>query len=530
MMRRARQALAEVGLELSQGSLTLAILRRGQLEQVASVELAPSTETLPSTLASLVAQHRLTQRQVVIALSGEMLLTPLTLPAMPKEEYQRAVELELHRELGLNLGTLELGIATLRTYKDPQGTEQTESLAGTLPCERAATIASAVQQAGLRPVALIPSVLSLVHLVQHAQQLPAKAFIWLDVGMTHTTMALVQERTLIGLDELTLGYRSLLDQLLQPIQDKTGTVQLTEPEARQLLTQHGIPTSLTEERWLDKITPLLTIVALKPQLNRLTNEIKHAFGYVTTKIPGLRLSTAILSGPGASVMNLDHYLSEELNIECQQAHALNLIRMAPGLSEPRAAMSQGALAAGAALTPAGEELNLLPLEFRMKRVERFEWVSLEIAAVVAIGLVISAQGAVTLQLRQMEQARQARQTRLEQMRPVNELVANVEQRRQVYQRLTQGRLPVSEVMQEIGMAIPEEVWIEVLQFDRQLRLVMFRGRVLGKPERGPETVLSEFFNTLNTSPFFGKTKLTSFQQENEAPYLANFEATAQIAP
>lgn len=528
--------VADIGLELSAGSITIARWQKGLLQVVVTREVtlpeseADARQVVIAELTKLVEEHGLAGRDAAIAVGGEILLSSVTLPPMPEKEFRHAVELELHDSLGLDLAELESDVIRLRTTKDSEGLEQVEALASTLTRSRAHALAVIVQEAGLVPVILMPSVQALAHLVHQATDMPPGTVLWIDVGYAAITLGVFCDRRLLAVDELSVGYRSILQQLTKPIQDKEGAiVQLTDAEARQLVAERGVPTELTEERWLGKITPLLFMIAMRPQLDRLVNEVKRTIGYVASKFPEHPITSVIMSGWGAGIPHLDQFLAEQLGVGCILASGLKLARTAPVLHTLPSALNAGYVAAGASAATKGQGLNLLPLEFRTKKLERYQVVSLRLASVLALGLLAISFLFLSLQVKLLEREFGTKQSHLAKLAQVTQLHARVRAREELFQWITSTEIPITEIMQEVSLGIPKEVWLSSMALDRSSKQVSLQGAVFASPDQPAELPLSKFLGALEESPFFAKVSLNSVQRDQQNLYRSPFQARAEAA-
>jgi len=88
---------------------------------------------------------------------------------------------------------------------------------------------------------------------------------------------------------------------------------ISHDEAQQLLTRYGLPAPMTKNDALDDVSTMIREVAAEP-LNSMVDEVNRTMSFLKTHRPELVPSGISLFGGGATVRNVDAFLSAKAGV------------------------------------------------------------------------------------------------------------------------------------------------------------------------------------------------------------------------
>jgi len=222
---------------------------------------------------------------------------PMSNPPMDHHDIVEAIHLEAGQYIPVPIDNLYLDYEI--THQDDKGIELLLVATSRKIVDSYLNIFEALH---LEPVAFEPSISAASRLLQIGGKANSEPSILVDIGSVTTDIA-VFDRTMLVSSTLNSGGDTITNSL-------TKSLHLSNEQAVALKAEFGISYSEKQQRIVD---------ALKPQLNTLVREIEKSIRYYSERASksGVQIARVITVGGGAVMPGLNHYLSKELRLPCE---------------------------------------------------------------------------------------------------------------------------------------------------------------------------------------------------------------------
>jgi len=562
-VRRVEVALATpwpelVGVDLGDGELKVVrVVRRGA--RVARIESArkpiPGSEAKPAdrreairrALAEIVVSKGLRGKPAAAAVFGnDVVVRRLSLPDLKRADILAALTLECRKHVNFPIEEAEIRYEIVERTEKPGGSEL-QLLVCVAHRRRLTEAREAMEQAGLRPVALTIGPLALRALLRASGSLaPDEVVAYLDMGAGNTQIMVLKGEEVRFSREFGVGGAALTDALRSIVVPGQGTVELSLEEAEALKRAHGIPLGPEEAGHAGRLPLAAVSVMLRPTLERLVREVWNSFDYCNEQFLGEAVNRVVLLGDGSRVRNLPEYLTGVLKIPVSRADLRSRVGAAvAGGAGGTAAEGSSELGLGLALLERGSINFLVPagagIPYRVA-----EAVPQRIAAAVAVVLLLSVSLPVHMTvLKERERIGSLRRALVE-LEPRAEALRRFRSAREEETRLQDllahlsgGQVLWSFVLRDLSHRVGADVRLTALEVsppvasasggatagEPQHRAMRFTG-LLRTQGRRTEDVLAELMTSLQASSVLDQVRLEGCQAVT--PALSSFTLTADL--
>lgn len=222
---------------------------------------------------------------------------PMSIPPMDHHDIIEAIHLEAGQYIPIPIENLYLDYEI--SHRDEKGIELLLVATSRKIVDSYLNILKALS---LEPVAFEPSINAASRLLQIGGKADSEPSILVDIGSVTTDIA-VFDRTMLVSSTVNSGGDTVTASL-------SKNLHLTHEQAIALKAEFGISYSEKQQRVVD---------AVKPQLNALVHEIEKSIRYYSERASksGKQIAKVITVGGGAVMPGLNHYLSKELRLPCE---------------------------------------------------------------------------------------------------------------------------------------------------------------------------------------------------------------------
>jgi type IV pilus assembly protein PilM len=222
---------------------------------------------------------------------------PMSLPPMDHHDIVEAIHLEAGQYIPIPIDSLYLDYEI--SHQDEKGIEL---LLVATSRKIVDSYLNILKPLNLEPVAFEPSINAASRLLQIGGKASAEPSILVDIGSVTTDIA-VFDGTMLVSSTLNNGGDTITNSLAR-------NLHLSHEQAIALKAEFGISYSEKQQRIVD---------AVKPQLDVLVHEIEKSIRYYSERASksGKQIGRVITVGGGAVMPGLNHYLSKELRLPCE---------------------------------------------------------------------------------------------------------------------------------------------------------------------------------------------------------------------
>ena len=470
-----------------------------------------------SAIRDVMGQANLTGGPVHLAMDDETVeVRRISVPYMPENELRNALKWEAHDVISLNLDQDPWDFAVIGEKEDQDGAKKAIVLIAAAKKALIDEIISIVKEVGLTPASINITPFCLWSAIKLQKgELAADTIAIVDIGASKTNISIFKNGTLEFTRQVKVGGSTITEAMSGVLVSDRGRLEISIPDAERIKKEHGIPDEGTNEV-AGEVALAQLLPMVRPILERLVSEIKRSFDYYSSQFDGNKVKHIILTGGGGELKKLDKFLSNYLGIEVKRMPV-------PVPFEPEAAKAEKerpsgdcgtfATALGAAI--GGDKgVNLLPHEFRVKKAEFIQKVSLRMVAVTVTALFLVSYLFISLQVGNLRA--QIRQTG-----DLNAVISEVEainsklvQRKQLFSEIKKGETLMVELLKELSNITPASIIFDNFSFQKTEGRVAIKG-VAFSGGISSESNLAEFIKQLEESPFTRSVSLTRSRQSDK---------------
>jgi type IV pilus assembly protein PilM len=453
--------------EVDLGGARPTLLRFGQVtlppEAVVDGEVE-NTEAVGAAIRRLWSEAGFRTKQVVVGVANQrVIVRQAEVPAMSEEDMRSALRFEAQELIPIPLDEAILDFQVLEEIQGREEEPRARILLAAAQRDMVRTQLAAVERGGLTPstVDLVPFAL-IRALAGGADFLPepgrSDAIICIGGGVTNVV---VHEAgiprfvriLLVGGDDVTAAIASELDVDIDLAEDLKRRAD--ESSGDELVARAG------------------AIVA--QQLGSLVEETRGSLDFYLAQADADPFERVLVTGGGSRTPGLMARLAQALGDAVQVAHPLANLEVGArvGLTpdqlreaEPLLAVPVGLAMAGAPLEKGARRITLLPSEVTVVREQRRQLVLVlsAVAGFAALLLLLWLMRGVQVKKEQDNADRaqaevQALQQQVSQLQDLTSLQTDLKQRQDAAQGVLAGDVEWTRLLQEIAVAIPNDVWL-----------------------------------------------------------------------
>ncbi len=501
----ASQERPVLSIECGTAGLVLALVVRAEssarLEAAERVQPGDTVDDFSRTVRSFLQKQSPAPRDAVLTFgdTDAVSFKYVTLPVLPRKELRQAVEWQLRDSAAYDP---EKKIADVRLVHEAAGPDgaRTYTYLCTLfergSVEKALT---AVRGCGLRLRYVTAAPWNYSFFIA-ARGKTAGAQAVLDIGMHLSTLTLFRRGHPAFIRNLPFSCNKFSRALIGVLQTGNGRIELDELAADTIRDTVGIPgdeTVMVQEnvRAQDVVSLLL------PALENIVKDIRRSCEYFVSHFDGEPLETLYLSGRGASIRNLDAYLSRELGLPVAAVE----VRSA-GHSHGRIPLKTEYRSAVCAALGDGKEFDILPLAMRERHRGTLKHMRLKPVIAGAAVFCLCLWGLSVFQERGLRQELQAYRVQLEMLSGIKELKMHNDIREQLLAKLKKGSMPADEVLSVLTVVVPEGILLDQVHADWERNSMTLKGSTNRSPAEIPALV-SDLITGINQSGILCEARL-----------------------
>lgn len=477
-------------------------------------------------IKNFLTQHNIHVNDVVVSLSDSaaVFIKYLTLPVIPPDEIVGAAKYQLKEDFTFDLETASIDWQIIREFTDEDGVKKNGIIFIVVKKEVIDKHIGMVKQVGLHPIGVVSGSFNYANILKHfPEKIPAAAV--LEIDYKASTFAIYTDNKLNFIRRLPISWERITQSLTEILVSDRGKIELSFEQAEEIKNTYGIP---QDESLVinDNIQATHLISLMRPLLEALVRELRFSFNYASSNFDMDRPPVLYITGGGANLKNLDTYLSKELGMD------VRYLPLPPSVETKDVA--------GHALTPQDlnriinpigaalgdpTSINLLPLEIKTQKVERFQKISLRLIGIV-VGLIFLFLWFVSgFQVRDYNTRLKNAQVHLSAIRQIEVLKQRISSRENFLLKIQEGKIPVDGLLKLLSSVTPPEIVLNDMNFDQGNHGLVIRG-ILSATEDTAEPTLTNYMERLETSEFFEDAVLVSSQRLG---MLQDFEIRCEIA-
>lgn len=415
-------------------------------------------ETLAAALGQLLSAGKTRRADVICALDlPEMFLGKIVTPKMPRREVVEAIRWEVREHLTFPAEQAVIDHTLLETLRGG-ASEKFSLLAAAAPRGAVEQIRAAFRllnaDRDLRHfhlAKLVPGPLAAAHLYRRVPP-GGKDLAVVQLDDEIITMTFMRDQGVELFRRLPMAGKDITTSMTKALVSPEGKIELSLLEAGEIKETYGITRRDSDEIVAGKISGKQIFVLIRPQLEKLINEVRRSVNFYAQK-SGYPVGLVLLSGPGSRIKGLAGYLEEQLEMNVVPADATAQVAVIPSVIREHPGFGQDFdQALGAALQPP-EEINLLARQRAATAATGPSWPGFAVllAVVGAVSLVFGWAHIEKFQaLRQWDEARRDYEAVSSRVDEVQLAVALAAARR--------NRPDWHAALQTVSRVVPEEIY------------------------------------------------------------------------
>ncbi|MBL7085436.1 MAG: pilus assembly protein PilM [Candidatus Omnitrophica bacterium] len=444
----------------------------------------------------------------------------LTLPYMPKAEILRALKWGMKDSISFPIDEAALDYQILQEVSE--GAVKKLRLA--VACSPAQTIKGCfnlLNQSVVQPFLFTQHAFTLKNIITNLAPEADKTIAVLDIGYNFSELFIFRNRDFSFSRKLPIVGRDFTRCLTQVLVSELGRLELTLDEAEKIKRRYGIPDAGSSGILEGKLTGAQLISLLRPNVEKLAEEIERSFDFYREKEKGERIERLILLGGGSNLNGLAKALSQSLDIPVELGNPLTglLLKESSLFKDSLNCAHRYASAIGAALS-LPDAVNLLPGEIKEQIKMLIVRSSIKALVTAIIVILILTYTGMKIGLGAYDKRIAAAKFELN----VLTLRMKESQKKVFLAGVLKNRVYWSDALKEIGNRVPEQV--RLTEMNTEKKMLILKGEI--KPsELAEEKVLDKFINSLKKGIFKEVNLLTTKKGSTEgSPF--TFELSLRV--
>ena len=479
-----------IGLDIGASSVKLAyFVKKDGVMRLAKLGLADPD---PSAIKKLVQglAGRGTPAVIVSVNCPKTLVKTITVPIMPREELAEAIRLEGKNYFPFPIQDMLLDFEIAGEVMD-KGIKKYQVIAAVSPKETVARYLSVLDEASIKPAALVPAASALRNLVAVLNDGSTDAFACLDMGAIQAELTVFKGKDLVFSRKIPVTGGEFSRKLTGELVSERGKIKLSLAEAEMIKRKAGISRAQESPETGSALSAAQIHSLFMAPLEQLVNEIDRCFDYLREG-SGTAVRSLVLLGAGSSLKGLPGFLAERLGIEVKLGLGLEALPADPDvLRGQEGSQYQFAFAIGAALS--GESaIDLLPPEVKAQA-HLADWRTA--ARVISVAMIVGVAflyAAMKSQSGSIDNKIAAGREQLDSLRPALQAAFS----RNLEETVSSGEPYWEDLFKELSNALPGTVRLTRLSF--QDGIIRLEGKVIAKD--GTDQ-LQNFIHTLEEGMF-----------------------------
>lgn len=271
-------------------------------------------DVLSESIKRMMETGKLTFNKAAVTVSGpSVVMRPINMSVMSEKELQNAIKFEAERYLPYSVSDASIKGTILR--KAIEGDEKNmEVLLVAAPNELVSKVTDTMKKTGIEITALELEPFAMARALQNYID-PEKfkqTIALVDLGASSSSINIFKEGNLRHNRTINVAGNNFTKAIAQALN-------LSFEEAEKIKKDKGI-IRLEEDAAPVSPTTMRIFNVIAPILNDLLTEIQRSFDYYRSRYKNESVDIIILSGGTANFVNIENYISKEMNIPTEKAN------------------------------------------------------------------------------------------------------------------------------------------------------------------------------------------------------------------
>ncbi len=502
-----------VGIDVGSYAVKIVGLKSGAMPRleffsVLIIPKEPDTGILADAIVRTLKDHNAARSSVYMVISGEFLnIRRISLPSMPLQEISDALRWQVKERIPFDIDKATVDFKQIQDTQK-EGTRKTvEVLFIAAVKEEIEKKIGPFKKMNVRILSVNAPPFALENVVRASEADLSSSIVVIEMGHSMTDISFYRNRTLQFVRTIPIASRDITASLCAPFSSGTERKELSWDDAEEVKKQLGIP---YEPMRLEKdITSIQVLTLMRGTLERFAKEVKRSIEYYVSEISGEGVSAVYLAGGGSRLKNIEKYLSEQLGLPVKKM-GIPKGMGASGLaiSEEESLSIMGAV--GVALNTS-KKVNLLPVEYRLEKVELAQKISVRLVSIIVGVLLVFSYVAVKLKVD--DYGRRVKNAAMHKgvLAKVRALSEKIKEREQLLEVTQEDELDIEYIMRVLSAIIQPATVLHTVRLDAESKTMEIAGVVYEKS--GPaESSLTKFMEDMEKSPCLKDAQLTSIQE------------------
>jgi type IV pilus assembly protein PilM len=234
------------------------------------------------------------------------------LPKIPSGELVETLKWKLKEDISFPVEDAILSYRMPHALKSSQE-QNMPTLVSAIPRFEIDPFMEMITALGFEQVSSAQSVFSINHFLKSFPGAQGKLIAIVDIGDKITDVSFYSAGQLVLLRKLSLGGRLVTQALTQPLVSSQGTVSLSSVEAEQIKSNEPLVLASEEKLIFGKIERSKLSAAIRPEIERLTSELKRSVDYYSES-HGELVEEVFVTGGMSKMPGLSSFFEEELKL------------------------------------------------------------------------------------------------------------------------------------------------------------------------------------------------------------------------
>lgn len=470
------------------------------------------------SLRSFIRENNISHHNVILKPGIKSLFSKrIEIPAIPQAELREAIKLKLKPDAPFDLSNAAFDFSVINEITQNDNSKMLDVICVAIPQQEIREQVLMLKQLGLvcLSVSLLPwGYTRIVH--KYIKQENDQPLGIVDMQDDRCYICVYKNNKFTFYRELPVTINKLKESLSGTLVTDAGRVQLTPEEINKVLFEQGIPAEGNQ-----------VLAMLRPDLEKLGQEIKRSFAYYDTQYQGGKVERVLIGGKAAIIPNIDKFLSGESSLNVQRISSLNIDKdiASPGLDPQALAQSYATFGL---IIDWENNINLLPREFRSEKIEKFQMASLRwvvfVASLLLLVSYIFAKASVSAYQRHLDNA----QLQLNVLSEIRNIKAKSDELGKFIQGIRGSELPVARILCELSMTNDKDLFFDNCTIDSVAKRIAIDGFVRDGG-RDSNIILTQFASNLEKLDSFAEATISSVEKSGSGESaLTRFRLTAKL--
>jgi len=263
---------------------------------------------------------------------------------------------------------------------------------------------------------------------------------------------------------------------------------------------------------------------LRPFLEIFGRDINLSFNYLSSRYLMAAPRQMFITGIGGNFKCLISFLKEKFGQDTLQFPAGHLFRVGSQDSGSLQYAQNTIIDVEAVALGDHQKVNLLPVEFSTKRIEKFQKVILSAVSVAVLLVFLYLIGGFQLKSVSNYTTLIEAYQKLHELEEIISINQGIGEREELNNLILSKEVPVDGILKQISNSVPKEIIVKRIFYDALSKEFRVDGKI-GMNVHAKDALINRFSDSLEASPFFSKATVTQSQVVGES---TEFQITCEF--